>query len=421
MSVRVRPGTANLRGYHLYVENEEISLTHLNASSSRSRIDRIVVKLDLSIEARNIAIYVKAGEFADAPVPPSLQRDDNVWELSLAQVSINAGKSFIEQGDVTDERYENSVCGVIASTPHDHTDIRAAIEALETLIGTVSSDTQEINSRLNANNVEIGNGASAASSSVAIGYRAEAAFGAVALGYDIVAQGKSITIGYGSESRTTSSTLPSIAIGNIALAERDGSTALGYSTWARSRRSTAIGYEASAPNDDDVRLGDRNSSVGVAGSFIVQGSKNFEIPHPKPEKRDTHIIRHGAVESPTAGDTLYRRTAEATADGETVEIQLPDYFEHLNVDVDVWVNPHEHFGRAYGKVVGDKLLVTCETAGVYKALIIGTRNDDHPSIQNWGIKGVEREVGESWDGEPYVFIDEEIITEDEIITEEVAV
>lgn len=87
-------------------------------------------------------------------------------------------------------------------------------------------------------------------------------------------------------------------------------------------------------------------------------------------------------------------------------MQLPDYFEHLNTSVDVWVNPHKHFGRAFGEVVGDKLFVTCEKAGIYKALVIGTRNDDN--VQDWYIKGVGREIGESWLGETYVFEVDEI-------------
>lgn len=43
-----------------------------------------------------------------------------------------------------------------------------------------------------------------------------------------------------------------------------------------------------------------------SGSFSVTGTKQFEMPHPKPDLMHTHVLRHGAVESPTAGDTLYR-------------------------------------------------------------------------------------------------------------------
>jgi hypothetical protein len=71
-----------------------------------------------------------------------------------------------------------------------------------------------------------------------------------------------------------------------------------------------------------------------------------------------------------------------------------------------------HFGRAFGVVQGNILKVTCEKAGSYKALVIGTRNDDN--VQDWYIKGVEREIGESWLGETYVFEVDEIMEVAEI-------
>lgn len=120
-------------------------------------------------------------------------------------------------------------------------------------------------------------------------------------------------------------------------------------------------------------------------------------------------MRHSAVESPNAWDTLYRFSITAKIDSEVVELQLPDYFKYLNKNIDVYVSPHLHFGRAFGVVDDDVLKVTCEVAGDYKALVIGTRNDDHDSVQMWDIKGVEREIGESWSGETYIFEVDEIL------------
>lgn len=190
-----------------------------------------------------------------------------------------------------------------------------------------------------------------------------------------------------------------IAIGN-------GSTAKG---------SDSVAIAGNANNNWQIMLGGSPShSVRTEGSWSVGGSKNFEIPHTHPDKQHTHILRHGTVESPTAGDNLYRYEIEATENGQTVEFQLPDYFKYLNKDVDVWVNPHLHFGRAYGVVVSDKLKVTCETKGKYKALVIGTRNDNHDSIQSWHIRGVERQIGESWYGETQLIEIEELIDIKEI-------
>jgi hypothetical protein len=207
-----------------------------------------------------------------------------------------------------------------------------------------------------------------------------------------------------------------IAIGWEASAQSHYSMALGVNAEASSPEATAIGVEAVANNARDVVLGDAGSNVKVPGDFNVSGTKHFEIPHPKPEKSATHVIRHGAVESPTPGDTLYRWRIQATKDNDLVTIDLPDYFIYLNKDVQVFIAPQGHFGNGYGELNVDteQLEIHCQSKGEYNVLVIGTRNDDHPSVQNWDIKGVEREIGESWTGETYAFSVDEIIEIEEI-------
>lgn len=232
------------------------------------------------------------------------------------------------------------------------------------------------------------------------------------------AQTISESVSIGDKAKAVSNS--SIAIGANAVAANSG-VSLGESAEVVDS-SIALGRDVKALNKNEGVLGQKDWHTNkwkVPGSFSVSGTKNFEMPHPAPYKKDTHVIRHGAVESPSAGDTLYRYKIEATENGQVVGLQLPDYFQYLNKDVDVWVNPHLHFGRAFGVVEGDILKVTCEKVGVYKALVIGTRNDDHESVQTWGIKGVERGVGESWTGETYSFEVEEILEVEEITNSEV--
>jgi hypothetical protein len=252
--------------------------------------------------------------------------------------------------------------------------------------------------------VALGNGASAGYRSVALGSIASAAgYRSVALGYDASATG-----------------IFSVALGWDASAMGSSSTALGSGASATEVCSTALGLGASAENDREGILGGTGSSSTskwkVPGSFTVSGTKNFEIPHPKPEKKATHVIRHGAVESPTPGDTLYRWKVQATKDNDLVTIDLPDYFVWLNKDVQIFVTPQGHFGNGYGTLnrETEQLEIHCENTGEYNVLVIGTRNDDHPSVQNWSIKGVEREVGESWTGETYAFSVDEIMEVEEI-------
>lgn len=221
--------------------------------------------------------------------------------------------------------------------------------------------------------------------------------------------GYQVVIGNGAKADVS---LGVISIGKNANVSGANAIGLGADVFVIADNSVAIGAGSLGLTPTEGVLGGPTSNSSstnkwkIPGNLSVSGTKNFEIPHPHPNKKHTHVIRHGAVESPTTGDTLYRYTVEAQMDGETVEVQLPDYFEYLNTNVDVWVNPDEHFGRAFGKVLGDKLLITCEKIGKYKALVIGTRNDDN--VQDWYVKGVEREIGESWLGETYIFEVEEI-------------
>ncbi|NJP37930.1 hypothetical protein [Alkalicoccus luteus] len=110
MTVTVEEGAAFLEGYD-YENTSELDLTHDSADSSQDRIDRIVIRLDRRIEYRDIRAFVKKGSPASTPSPPSLTRDDYIWEISVAQVRILAGKSFIESSEITDERGNYEVCG----------------------------------------------------------------------------------------------------------------------------------------------------------------------------------------------------------------------------------------------------------------------------------------------------------------------
>jgi hypothetical protein len=280
----------------------------------------------------------------------------------------------------------------------------------------ISTNEYRLNNIEDGSSLALGYNASAGDYSVALGLNASAMGGSsVALGRDALAGYRAVALGSGAEAPWNYS----VALGCNAFTAGNYSVALGYAASA-DFSSVALGYGALAENDNEGILGGTGSSSTskwiVPGSFTVNGTKNFEIPHPKPEKKATHVIRHGAVESPTPGDTLYRWKVQATKDNDLVTIDLPDYFVWLNKDVQIFVTPQGHFGNGYGELnrETEQLEIHCQLAGEYNVLVIGTRNDDHPSIQEWYIKGVEREIGESWTGETYVFNVDEILEIEEI-------
>ena len=80
--------------------------------ASLNRVDRIVLRLDLT--ARTVKLLKLIGTAASTPAAPALTRSAETYELSLAKVLIRAGAEEILAGDVTDEREDEAVCGLIA-------------------------------------------------------------------------------------------------------------------------------------------------------------------------------------------------------------------------------------------------------------------------------------------------------------------
>ena len=120
---------------------------------------------------------------------------------------------------------------------------------------------------------------------------------------------------------------------------------------------------------------------------IVKNGGSFNIPHPDPLKNNTHRLVHTFVESPTAGDNLYRYEIEVINGVATLE--LPSYFKWLNKDIQIKISPKNHFGIAIGVIDSNIEFVnfTANQDGKYNVLIFGTRKDKK-AIITWA--GVER-------------------------------
>lgn len=114
MSVNVSAGWGFIRCKYVYNTTYE-ALTIEPADLVLDRIDRVVLRLDPSVSSRNITLAIKKGTAAATAEPPELTRvSDGIYELSLAQISVTAGKTAITQADITDERPDGDVCGYVA-------------------------------------------------------------------------------------------------------------------------------------------------------------------------------------------------------------------------------------------------------------------------------------------------------------------
>ncbi|MFF2793539.1 hypothetical protein [Lysinibacillus xylanilyticus] len=113
MNVTVKPGTGWIDGYFLYSDSDHILKLDI-ADGVLKRIDRIVMRLNHL--TRQIDIVVKKGTFASSPTAPTLQRDTDYVELALADVLINNGSTQITQANITDQRLNKTVCGIVHGT-----------------------------------------------------------------------------------------------------------------------------------------------------------------------------------------------------------------------------------------------------------------------------------------------------------------
>lgn len=106
-SINIAPGFAIVQGFFFY--NDSLKTIEITRETNYDRIDRIVVRLNLS--DKEVSIEQKQGIAESNPQVPALQRDNIIFELSLAQIRVPRSGNL----SVTDERYRTDLCGAIRS------------------------------------------------------------------------------------------------------------------------------------------------------------------------------------------------------------------------------------------------------------------------------------------------------------------
>lgn len=146
MNVQVQPGMAQVQGAFC-LEDTVQTLPIAAADASLNRIDSVVLRLDLSLDKRDISLAVISGVAAVSPVAPMLTRNNTTWELGIANVLVSAGAGVITQRDVEDTRLDDTRCGAVAQTVGEldtsgfFAQLTAMIERLREEIGDVETGT----------------------------------------------------------------------------------------------------------------------------------------------------------------------------------------------------------------------------------------------------------------------------------------
>ena len=110
MKVKVGKGAGFIAG-RMYMLEADTTITLDTADGALNRIDRIVLRCDYT--NRLITIAVKKGSYSASPTAPELTRDADAYELALADVYVAAGVVTITTANITDQRLNTALCGIV--------------------------------------------------------------------------------------------------------------------------------------------------------------------------------------------------------------------------------------------------------------------------------------------------------------------
>lgn len=128
LNLTVNPGRAWING-HYYHNESAYSLPAVTPPTGGSRIDRVILRLDKTITARSISLQYLQGTAATSPVAPALTRSDTIFDLCLAEITVNANASSV---GLTDTRGDKNLCGWVYSVSGDNSFFESFDEEFET-------------------------------------------------------------------------------------------------------------------------------------------------------------------------------------------------------------------------------------------------------------------------------------------------
>lgn len=152
MSINVSDGIgwltdASGNGISWWNDTEQITGSKLALSVDLSagvyaRIDRVVVTWQTTNYVARPTIEILKGTEAETPVPPELTNNNTQRMLSLARISIAADTTALTADMITDERLDESVCGIVNETIQVDTSVIQA--QMQAVLDAIQAELREI-------------------------------------------------------------------------------------------------------------------------------------------------------------------------------------------------------------------------------------------------------------------------------------
>lgn len=128
MNIQVGGGSAVIGGGS-YLNDENIAIQVNVASSVQNRTDSVVLRMDKN--ARDTYLYYK-------PSDTTVVRNDILFELQLATISVKMNATQITDADITDMRSDPTVCGW--ATPFDNINVDGIVDQYTSIFEQADSD-----------------------------------------------------------------------------------------------------------------------------------------------------------------------------------------------------------------------------------------------------------------------------------------
>lgn len=115
MLLTVGVGRAWING-HYYHNTTPMTLAPVPVASGGSRYDRVILRMDKTLQERNVQVLYMVGAASNDPQKPALVRNDNIYDICLADIYVPSGGNYVIAYDT---RADKDVCGWVYSTSGD--------------------------------------------------------------------------------------------------------------------------------------------------------------------------------------------------------------------------------------------------------------------------------------------------------------
>lgn len=131
-------------GDFCYEEQEYRSIQIDPSDSIYDRIDRIMLRNDISQAVRSTDLYYVKGTPSSAPEPPALTTTPEIHEICIAQIQIPKNSTTISQSQISDTRTSAELCGILTNA-FGEIDASQFFKQLEQLAKDLQEEIKNIN------------------------------------------------------------------------------------------------------------------------------------------------------------------------------------------------------------------------------------------------------------------------------------